>query len=137
MEIETNGLLTESYLYLYRGIDNKISFLSSKNISGSSNIVFSVKNSHSDTDEKSIIRIEFQNGLIMINGVQYPSSIDGSIVILDENSGNFDILLKNNASKLLIPSQKRIYDIKAKVGNEIRLISRGKIDILPDVTNNM
>ena len=129
--------MNESDYYLYKGVDNKISFISSGNISGSENVVFSVKNSYSDTDDKSILRIEFKNGLVVLNGGQYPSSIDASITILDEGSGDFDISLFSTASKLLIPSQKRVYDIKAKIGNEVKLISRGKIDILPDVTNSM
>jgi hypothetical protein len=129
--------ISESDYYLYRGVDNTISFISSGSISGSENVVFSVKNSYSDNDDKSIIRIEFRNGLVIMNGGQYPDSVDGSIVILDETSGDFDVSLKTNASKLLIPSQKRVYDIKAKIGNEIKLISRGKIDILPDVTNSI
>ncbi len=129
--------MNESDYYLYRGVDNSLSFISSGNVSGSSNIVFSIKNNYSDLDENSILRIEFRNGLIILNGGQYPSSLDGSITIIDETNGDFEITLSSTASKLLIPSQKRLYDIKAKIGNEVRLIARGKIDILPDVTNSV
>ena len=129
--------MDETYQEIYKGVDNTISFLSNQDIGGSENVVFSVKNSYSDLDENSIIRIEFKNGLTILNGEQYPTSIDGAIVILDEVSGNFEIQIKTSASKLLIPSLKRLYDIKAKVGNSVKLVARGKIDILPDVTNSM
>ncbi len=102
---------------------------------GASNIVFSVKNTSSDADSKSIIRIESLNGLVILNGEQYPDSTNGTIDILDEETGEIKIILSSLASEQIIPSQKRIYDIKAKIGNEVKLVARGKVDLLPDVTN--
>lgn len=131
------SIISESNYSLYKGTTNTLSIISSVNIAGSSNIVFSVKNSPSDSDDKSLIRIEYLNGLTIMNGSQYPIPSDASMSILDETSGNLEIVLNSNSSSFLIASQKRVYDIKARVGNEVKLISRGKIDLLPDVTNNI
>lgn len=129
--------LIESDLYIYKGVTNKISIVGAGNLGGSSNIVFTVKNKHTDSDAQSILRIEFLNGLTILNGGQYPIGTDASISILDEASGDIEIILNSTPSLNLIPSQKRLYDIKARVGNDVKLVSRGKIDILPDVTNDI
>jgi len=120
---------------LYRGVTNEITINSNTAVMGASNIVFSVKNASSDADSKSIIRIESLNGLVILNGEQYPDSTNGTIDILDEETGEIKIIMSSLASEQIIPSQKRIYDIKAKIGNEVKLVARGKVDLLPDVTN--
>mgnify|MGYP003489141371 FL=1 len=125
----------ESYYSLYKGVTNEILIISNIKLMGASNIIFSIKNKHSDPDSKSILRIESLNGLVIMNGSQYPISTNGEIVTLDESTGSIRIILSSNASGQIIPSQKRLYDIKVKIGNEVKLISHGKIDLLPDVTN--
>lgn len=125
----------ESDYSLYKGVTNEISIISNVKLMGASNIVFSIKNKSSDTDDKSILRIESLNGLVTMNGGQYPTPTDGQIVTFDENTGSIKIVLSSNASDEIIPSQKRLYDIKVKVGDEVKLVSRGKVDLLPDVTN--
>lgn len=123
--------------FLYKGVTNEISIISNVELMGASNIVFSIKNNASDPDSKSIIRIESLNGLVILNGSSYPDSTNGKIIVFDEKTGSIKINLSSLASKEIIPSQKRLYDIKVKVGDEVKLISRGKIDLLPDITNSI
>lgn len=125
----------ESDYSLYRGVTNEISIISNVNLRGASNIVFSIKNNASEPDDKSLLRIESLNGLVILNGSQYPDSINGEIVVFDEYTGSIKIILSSIASNEIIPSQKRLYDIKVKIGDEVKLVSRGKIDLLPDITN--
>lgn len=125
----------ESDYSLYRGVTNELSIISNVNLRGASNIVFSIKNNASEPDDKSLLRIESLNGLVILNGSQYPDSINGEIVVFDEYTGSIKIILSSIASNEIIPSQKRLYDIKVKIGDEVKLVSRGKIDLLPDITN--
>jgi len=129
--------IVESDILVYKGVTNNITIVSPENVKGSSNIVFSVKNNYQDPDEKSIMRIELINGLVILNGQQYIPSINGGITVVDENDGIINIYIHSEASSDFIPSQKRVYDIVSRVGDEVKLVSRGKIDILPDVTKNV
>ncbi len=129
--------IVESDIIVYKGVTNNITITSPENVKGSSNIVFSVKNNYQDPDEKSIMRIELINGLVVLNGQQYLPSINGGITVVDENEGIINIYIHSEASADFVPSQKRVYDILSRVGDEVKLVSRGKIDILPDVTKTV
>lgn len=129
--------IVESDIVVYKGVTNNIVITSPENVKGSSNIVFSVKNNYQDPDEKSIMRIELINGLVVLNGQQYLPSINGGITVVDENEGIINIYIHSEASSDFVPSQKRVYDILSRVGDEVKLVSRGKIDILPDVTKTV
>lgn len=130
-------VMMEPGITIYKGISNTIPINGSGNIKGASNIIFTIKDSYQDLDSDSIIRIEFMRGLVTLNGETYPDSSNGEITIIDETNGLVNITIHSKASSLLIPSQKRLYDVVSKVGDEVRLVARGKIDILPDVTNSV
>ena len=136
--LKLNALSSEEDIYLYRGVTNVLFFTGNTNISGSSDITFTVKNKYTDTDEKAILKISLLNGLTVLNGLIYSEpAVDGSIYIINESTGEIKVTLENSPSEKLVPAQSRIYDIKSRVGNTVKLISRGKINILPDVTNEI
>ena len=62
---------------------------------------------------------------------------NASISIIDSATAQIEIVIEYDASKELIPTQSKFYDVKARVGSSVKLISSGKINILPDVTNNI
>jgi len=78
-----------------------------------------VKNSPSDPDDKALIRIEYLNGLVTLNGGQYPAPSDASMSILDESSGNAyanagNYILTNNNNE---PYESAILNNGANLGN--------------------
>ena len=100
--------------------------------------MFTVKNKHSDPDEKAILKISMLGGLKVLNGQIYTfPSVNGNISLINESTGEIKIILENEPSSALIPAQNRIYDVKSRAGDVVRLVSRGKINILPDVSNQI
>lgn len=99
---------------------------------------FTVKRVAGELDDAAKIRLRknasgTDDGLLRINGAEYATATDGSIVIDDLTTGDIEIKLKAAATQDLIPGNY-VYDVQIITANEVRTLTTGKATVTADVT---
>lgn len=117
---------------VYRGTKWTIT-ISGITTTGMTKAWFTVKTNLNDPDGQSLVQINSDDGLTVINGAVAATSGDGSVTI---GSGEITIVLEPAASSVLTPDEKIHWDVKAIVSGSVNLISDGvrKFNLRSDVT---
>lgn len=77
-----------------------------------SKILFTVKRLYTDKDSEALVQISDTGGLLVINGLNASSPLNGSIVINDVNLGNLTVTLAAVETAKLDTLQNIYYDIQ-------------------------
>jgi len=101
-------------------------------------IDFTVKRVAGELDDAAKIRLRknasgTDDGLLRINGAEYATATDGSIVIDDLTTGDIEIKLNAAATRELVPGNY-VYDVQLITANEVRTLTAGKLEVVADVT---
>lgn len=99
---------------------------------------FTVKRVAGELDDAAKIRLRknasgTDDGLLRINGAEYATATDGSIVIDDLTTGDIEIRLNANATSELVPGNY-VYDVQLITSNNVRTLTAGKLEVVADVT---
>jgi hypothetical protein len=99
---------------------------------------FTVKRVAGELDDAAKIRLRknasgTDDGLLRINGAEYATATDGSIVIDDLTTGDIEIKLNAAATRELVPGNY-VYDVQLIIANEVRTLTAGKLEVVADVT---
>jgi hypothetical protein len=99
---------------------------------------FTVKLVSGELDDAARIRLRKNasgtgDGLLRLNGAEYATATDGSIVIDDLTTGDIEIKLTATATQELVPGNY-VYDVQIITANEVRTLTAGKLEVVADVT---
>lgn len=102
------------------------------------NLDFTVKLVSGELDDAARIRLRKNasgtgDGLLRLNGAEYATATDGSIVIDDLTTGDIEIKLTATATQELVPGNY-VYDIQLITANEVRTLTAGTCKVTADVT---
>lgn len=114
----------------------ELSFSQLGDISGRQKLWFTVKDSKSEVDAASLIKIEETAGLEIINGTAATVAGNGAITVTDAVTGDITVTLEAEESVKLIEEEgKEYYDVKwvDAAGHELTLV-RARALIVSDVT---
>lgn len=105
---------------------------------GYTSIDFTIKRVAGELDDAAKIRLRknasgADDGLLRLNGAEYATATDGSIVIDDTTTGDIEIRLNANATSELVPGNY-VYDIQIITSNNVRTLTAGKLKVDADVT---
>jgi hypothetical protein len=118
-------------LTIYRDTSVLISLIQLGNLSGNSQLWFTVKDNVEQTDDKSLIQID-KTGLLYISGQPAGSeSVNGSIIVQDENVGNVDIVLtqQESAKLTLYTAYPAQWDFKMLKDGIVTILATGTMYI--------
>ena len=101
-------------------------------------IDFTVKRVAGELDDAAKIRLRknasgTDDGLLRLNGAEYATATDGSIVIDDLTTGDIEIKLNAAATQELVPGNY-VYDVQLITSNNVRTLTAGKLEVVADVT---
>lgn len=99
---------------------------------------FTVKRVAGELDDAAKIRLRknasgTDDGLLRINGAEYATATDGSIVIDDLTTGDIEIKLNAAATQELVPGNY-VYDIQMISAAGVKTLTYGKLIVSADVT---
>ncbi|MEL7626995.1 MAG: hypothetical protein AAGU15_09070 [Anaerolineaceae bacterium] len=99
---------------------------------------FTVKLVSGELDDAARIRLRKNasgtgDGLLRLNGAEYATATDGSIVIDDLTTGDIEIKLMAAATQDLVPGNY-VYDIQLITANEVKTLTSGTCKVTADVT---
>jgi hypothetical protein len=122
---------------VYRGDSIEISLSGLGDISDRSKVWFTVKPRIGDVaDSASMIQIDSDNGLTVINAGTPQDSSNGSIAVTDEVEGDLTVSIAPADSVSLVPDSGYVYDIQVqRSGGGIYTLATGSFKVIEDVTN--
>jgi hypothetical protein len=132
-EAIVTGLVGNTITQL-RGDSWSIQLSNLGNLTGYSNLWFTVKRSKNDKDTESWIQIDVSSGLKYINGSEAGTPANGSVTVTDAATGAITVVLAPEESAKL-PAKSGFYDIQLKnSSNAIQTVQNGEFSIEGDVT---
>jgi hypothetical protein len=130
--------VTDSNVVQQRGDSWSLDFTGLGDISNYQNIWFTAKKSLSDTDEESLIQIDYVTGLLYVNGAAPDSAGNGAISVVSESEGSIRVTVNAVETAKLPEVDRRYFDIQWKDNNgTIRTLGEGTFSVDLDITQEV
>jgi len=118
---------------IHRGDSLSASITGLGDVTGYTNIWFTVKRNRADADTASIIQIDTTTGLLYLNGAA-GTAAQGAIAVDDASAGDITITLAEQSTDDLTPESGLYYDVQVLNGGDVSTLSAGPCNITADVT---
>lgn len=122
---------------LVRGDTASIDIDDLGNLTGYVSLDFTVKQTTDDTDDAAILRVRknasgLNDGLLRLNGAA-GTAAQGSITIDDLAGGDITIAVSAAAMVSVVPITGMVYDVQLITASSVRSLSKGQLNVTPDV----
>lgn len=126
-----------STITIKRGDSLSASLTGLGDISGRTNLWFTVKDNLDDADTASIIQIDESTGLLYLNGAAAANPANGAITVDDAAAGDITITLQEAETDDLVPTQGLYYDVQVLDGGDVTTLTEGPCNVTGDVTRTI
>lgn len=126
-----------STITVKRGDSLSAALTSLGNITGYTNIWFTVKEKVADLDTAAIILIDKTTGLLFLNGAAAAVPGNGSITVDDAAAGDITIALQEAETDDLAPDSGLYYDVQVLLAGAVTTLTEGACNISGDVTRRI
>ncbi len=131
------AVLQGSTIGVTRGDTLRVTFTGLGDLTGRDKLWFTCKQSKSAADAAAIIQIEETGNLTTLNGAAPSSAAWGTLIVIDANAGEVDLLLYAAATSLLTVFDGYVWDVKQSLGSnpdDAATLTEGKLNVEANVT---
>jgi hypothetical protein len=128
--------LSGEAIAIQRGDSFSVSWTGLGDITGRTNLWITLKSSVDDADADSLVQVDENTGLLILNGAAGIAG-NGALTVDDEGAGNITWTLQEAATAALSPATGLKYDVQVLDSGTVTTLTRGNGKVLADVTRTI
>ncbi len=131
--VATAAAVNGSDLSIHRGDTFSASVTGLGDISGRTQLYFTIKSRTSHTDAEALVQVEEDAGLMTLNRAAAADSTDGDITVTNAATGALTLTLAAEATAVL-PTGVYYYDIQQVTATGVETLTAAQVTVVADVT---